>query len=363
MGGFECSTHRNRAGKRIDVIAASRHDQFAEADYRRLIDVQIRTARDGVRWHLIEQVPHQYDWSSVINQIRAARKTGVQIIWDLFHYGYPDDLDLMSAEFVERFARFAKNFTELLISEGETKPLLCLVNEISFFAWAAGEVKFFYPFAEGRGDELKRQMVRASIAAAEVIKQIAPNAILIQTDPAIRVVPRKPENIIEAANYHDSQYHALNLLLGKTEPELGGDDKYCDIIGVNYYFNNQWRHPGGRRILRGQKNYQPFSEILQEFYQRYQKPIFVAETGIENEARAEWFKYICDEVRIALAKGVPVYGICLYPIVNHPGWDDNRHCYNGLWDYADEFGEREIFAPLADEIARQANFTDKTATD
>jgi hypothetical protein len=51
--------------------------------------------------------------------------------------------------------------------------------------------------------------------------------------------------------------------------------------------------------------------------------------------------------------GVPLEGICLYPIVNHPGWDDERHCPNGLWGYADDSGERPIFQPLADEIERQ----------
>ncbi len=55
----------------------------------------------------------------------------------------------------------------------------------------------------------------------------------------------------------------------------------------------------------------------------------------------------------ASEKGVPVEGICLYPIVNHPGWDDNRHCHNGLWDYPNEAGEREIYVPLAEEIKLQ----------
>ncbi|HYP08997.1 MAG TPA: hypothetical protein VER03_22410, partial [Bryobacteraceae bacterium] len=48
-----------------------------------------------------------------------------------------------------------------------------------------------------------------------------------------------------------------------------------------------------------------------------------------------------------------VEGICLYPIVNHPGWDDDRHCHNGLWDYCNESGHREIYKPLADELRTQ----------
>jgi hypothetical protein len=62
---------------------------------------------------------------------------------------------------------------------------------------------------------------------------------------------------------------------------------------------------------------------------------------------------MCREVFSAIAAGVPVAGICLYPILNHPGWDDDRHCYNGMFDYADAAGARDVFQPLADELARQ----------
>jgi hypothetical protein len=63
-------------------------------------------------------------------------------------------------------------------------------------------------------------------------------------------------------------------------------------------------------------------------------------------------------VLMALEAGVPVEGICLYPIVNHPGWDDDRHCHNGMFDYADAEGGREVYQPLADEVDRQiANVT------
>lgn len=40
--------------------------------------------------------------------------------------------------------------------------------------------------------------------------------------------------------------------------------------------------------------------------------------------------------------------------MNHPGWDDDRHCYNGLFDYADADGNREVYEPLAEEVTRQS---------
>jgi hypothetical protein len=122
---------------------------------------------------------------------------------------------------------------------------------------------------------------------------------------------------------------------------------------VNYYIHNQfvWQ---GRMIVPSDPRYRHLSVMLQEVHERYHLPIFVAETGIEDETRPAWFRYVCKEVFTAMALGVPVEGVCLYPILNHPGWDDDRHCYNGLFDYADANGDREVFAPLANEIARRA---------
>jgi len=57
IGGFECSTHRRRDGRRLDLLASTHHDVNAAADYRMLADHGIRTVRDGLRWHLIETTP------------------------------------------------------------------------------------------------------------------------------------------------------------------------------------------------------------------------------------------------------------------------------------------------------------------
>src|SRR5581483_11816825 len=167
LGGFECSCHRLRNGKRRDLIAATGHDRFCEADYSRLREIGISSARDGVRWHIIETSPHCYDFSLFLPMLRAARKTGVQVVWDLFHYGWPDDVDLFGSEFIQRFAAFAREVARVVASEFDEPPYFSVVNEISFFAWAAGEHGILNPFAHGRGNELKKQLVRANIAGID----------------------------------------------------------------------------------------------------------------------------------------------------------------------------------------------------
>lgn len=353
LGGFECSTHRLRSGKRLDVIRSTRHDELARNDYLLLQRHGIRTARDGLRWHLIERTPYTYDFASATPMLIAAKETGMQVIWDLWHYGWPDDIDIFSSRFVDRFVAFAREATKH-VSEHDPTPYISPINEISFFAWAGGEGGIFNPFAQHRGHEMKRQLVRASVQAIDAMREVNPAVTIFQIDPIINVVPRSQsaEDVRHAEAYRQSQFQAWDMITGRSCPELGGQDDSIDVIGVNYYIHNQfiWQGP---MIVPSDPRYRHVSVMLQEVYDRYRRPIFVAETGIEDDTRPAWFRYMCREVFTAIAQGVPVEGICLYPILNHPGWDDDRHCYNGLFDYADAAGHREAFGPLADEIVRR----------
>lgn len=355
LGGFECSTHRLATGKRLDEIAATQHDRFAREDYLRLQQIGIRTAREGLRWHLIESSPGHYDFSSVLAMLRAAEQTGVQTIWDLFHYGWPDWLDLFEPRFIDAFARFAREFARFWANETDDILFAAPINEISYFAWGAGDVGCLNPFMIGRGNELKNHLVRATIAASEALWEIDSRTRTTQIEPMINVLALDPSNEEQAKvanDYRLSQFEAWDMVSGRIRPELGGAEKYLDIIGGNYYVHNQWIL-GGSFIDPSHPRYRPLRNIISEVYQRYGRPFFIAETGIEDELRPSWFRYVCGEALAAAQAGVQLEGICLYPIVNHPGWDDDRHCYNGLWDYADEHGNREIYKPLAEELRKQ----------
>jgi hypothetical protein len=72
IGGLECSTHRIPSGQRLDMVAATAHDLHAAADYDRLAQYEIRTVREGIRWHLIERTPLKYDFGSLLPLVRAA---------------------------------------------------------------------------------------------------------------------------------------------------------------------------------------------------------------------------------------------------------------------------------------------------
>ncbi len=331
QGGFECSTHRLRSGRRLDVIAATGHDRHCAQDYGQLSDMGLATLRDGARWHLIETRPGHYDFGSFRPMVQAARDIGVQVIWDLMHYGWPDDLDIWGPDFVDRFAAFAKATARSFREETDAVPFWCPVNEISFLAWGGGDMGYLNPFGEGRGLELKVQLVRASLAAMRALREIDPRARFVQCEPLIAIHHNPtlglPRTV--ADRLHEAQYEVADMLAGKLWPQLGGAAGLLDIVGINYYHRNQWQHLSDPMDVDDQL-YRPLSDLLVESHARHGRPMVISETGIEDGRRASWFRYVAAEVARARQRGVPVEGICLYPILNHPGWDDDRDCQNGL---------------------------------
>lgn len=361
LGGFECSSHRRDRpdGPRLDLLASTQHDRFAHQDYLALRRLGIHTVRDGIRWHRIERIPGHYDFADDRPMLDAARETGTQVIWDICHYGWPDDLDPFTPEFARRLAGLARAFVRMLVNEGVERPCLVPFNEISFVAWIGGSKGRFPPFAVDRGDELKRSLVRATIECIEAIREVAPRARICLVDPMIHIAGprRRPDLCREAEQYCQVQYAAWDMIAGRLAPELGGRPEYLDVIGVNYYVHNQWVHEPPReppRLLRpGDASYRPVSDLLADIYHRYGRPLFIAETGIEGRMRPRWLRQISEQVRTAIERGVPVEGVCIYPVVDYPGWADDRHCPTGLLGYPDERGRRPVCRAFAREVRRQ----------
>ena len=131
------------------------------------------------------------------------------------------------------------------------------------------------------------------------------------------------------------------MLTGRAAPELGGREDYLDILGLNYYAANQWEVPCGRKLHwdagSNDPRWVPLHRLIAEVYRRYQRPLFLAETSHYGIGRAPWLEEVTLEVLLALQQGVPLEGVCLYPILDRFDWEDRTHWHNsGLWDMIPE---------------------------
>lgn len=360
MGGFECSTHVGRDGRRLDMIAATDHERQADRDYALLRSIGIRTARDGARWHLVDRGA-SFHFDSFLPLLRAAAKHQVQVIWDLLHYGYPDDVDVFEPGFVKRFARYCRAVAKVVSEHSDDVPFYAPVNEMSFFAWAAAR-DFMAPFAAGRDDEMKRQLIRAAIAGVEAVRDVDPRARFVYPEPSLHVVadPNRPDYLAIAEREIDAQFEAFDMIAGYRAPELGGHPRYLDIPGCNFYYRNQWEQTHERVFLRWCEHdrdprWMPLREMLARVYRRYGRPFIIAETGHFGAGRAEWLRYVAREADEAVRNGIPLEGVCLYPIVDRPDWEDAQHWHNcGMWDVdpAQGPGSRVLSEDYAAELCR-----------
>ncbi len=353
QAGFECSSHRRRDGVRLDLIRATSHDRHVLQDYRLCRELGFQTLRDGLRWHLIEKSPGTYDWSSWLPALEAAEEIGVEVIWDLFHYGSPDHVDQAAPDFPDRFTEFALAAIEVQRSVNGRPPLVCPLNEINFLSWAVDNGYFPRIGPKQRG-WFKHQLVRTAITAARAIKQSWPKATIVWAEPLIHIAPhdRRRGTIRAAQQNLQGMYEAYDWIMGLAEPQLGGDPSLVDVIGLNFYPHNQWYYKGPT-IPMGHHEYRPLADMLIEMADRYRKPIFLSETGAEGSGRPAWLHYVCDEVRAAQGRGAEIQGICLYPITAYPGWDNSRHCQVGLLSTIGSDGQRDVYEPLYEELQRQ----------
>jgi beta-glucosidase/6-phospho-beta-glucosidase/beta-galactosidase len=280
------------------------------------------------------------------------------VIWDLLHFGYPDDIDPLRSAFVKRFAAFARAFIHVLKNESESVPFVIPINEISFLAFQGGQIGNINPFTIGRGEALKAQLVRATIEAMETIWDRAPKARFVTAEPLFNAVAESndPRQIAQA--YSNARYEAWDMLVGNLHPELGSAPKYLDILGVDYYPWNQWFYisdvEAGEPLRRDDPQYIPLHQLLAHTYERYKRPLLITETSTEGALREDWLAHIGSQVRMALQAGISLEGVCWYPILDYPGWDNDRPCETGFWGMCNEEGDRPIYKPLVDELTRQA---------
>jgi hypothetical protein len=352
MAGFESSDQLNAHGERVDFLNITSHLELIEQDYKALLNYEMKVVREGVRWSQVEVSPYHYDFSVLATMIEAGKKTGIQQVWDLCHFGFPDDLTPLHPHFTKRFESFCRAFA-LFYKEHNEEGILIVtpINEVGFISWLGGDVAGTSPYCFNNGWQVKYAYMRAYIAGVRALKEVDSGVRILTTEPLINVTCRNPATELErqhAAFYHELQFQVLDMLSGRIFPELGGKEEYLDLLGCNYYYNNQWvldpHFVLGWNDEMPNENYKPLGNLLNEVYQRYNRPLVLSETSHPGIDRPLWINHIAEEAHKLIAMDVPLWGICWYPVIDRPDWDylDQWH-HAGLWDHESPmFGQKRI---------------------
>lgn len=363
LAGFEGSTGYNRHGEWFDQVAATGHDKRVDEDYRDIAAHGLHAARETVRWPLVDTAG-RHDFSTLAPFIEAARRSRVDVIWDLFHYGFPRDVDLWSASFPRRFADYCHAVARFVMSRSEGPYFFTPVNEPSFMAYAAGEKGLFAPHATGRGWDLKVALARAAIAGINAIRAACPKARFVNVDPLCRVVAPadRPDLEAEAQDFNERLvFQSWDMLCGRLLPELGGSPEHLDIVGINYYWTNQWElnaRPDAQGIIRpieeDDPRRAPLAALVRGVCKRYGREVMITETSHIGDRRGPWLHEVVRASETLLCEGAPLRGVCLYPILGMPEWHDRDvWAPMGLWDplcHRDPCAGRLVCEPMLDAL-------------
>lgn len=331
IAGFDGTDH-------LDGLRPAQHPaayrQRVEADYRHAAAAGVKCVRENVGWRSVAR-GHGFDFAALTMRAQLARESGLQVIWTLCSNGWPDDVDVPADSFVERFRTFAGAVARALAPYTDTEPRVYTpINEISFVSWALANTNWFGPRCRGRtncSDELRAQLVRATLGACDAILAVDPDARFVHPEPAM------PASMSTRGQTHgqDDRFASWDMLAGHLEPQLGGHPRYLDALAVHLHRTPQWRMASPEACAIGPAETMgqpPLSRLLDDVYARYGCPIVVAETN-RASGRATWLRELADEIGAALEHGVPVIGACLCRIVERPAWEDPR-LWRGrrLWD-------------------------------
>ena len=362
LSGFECSTFLWRDKGRRDLSQETQHTSHAEADYRLLHELGIAVAREGIPWPHVDRGARCYDFTCVDPLIAAMNAAQILPIWDLCHYGYPDDADPWRPDFAARFADYCRAAAEHVCARVRGPHFFTPINEITFWGFAGGEWGWIAPFGDTKTQRLRLRDVlcRAAIGGVKAIREVDPTARMVHVEPVIRVVaPDDRPDLAEAARIEmeDDACHAWDVLAGKANPEFGGAPEVLDIVGANCYSFGQmeYREHGPHQALGpDDPRIRPLCELLSKVWQRYRRPMIIAETSGLHDGREEWLKDVMEEALAAVDEGIDLHAICLFPAVDMPDWHTGEWLHNGLCDLIDEGGDlrRVPCRPYIDELRR-----------
>ncbi len=147
-----------------------------------------------------------------------------------------------------------------------------------------------------------------------------------------------------------SVFESWDILCGRLYPELGGSREHLDIVGINYYWTNQWElGQEGRPLAQDDARRLPLSRLIHRVWERYGGDILITETSHVDEMRPVWLEYVADECEQVLDLGVSLGGVCLYPILGMPEWHSPQEwTLMGLWDLLHQTPAmtRKLFDPM-----------------
>lgn len=373
-GGIECTV--NRVGNQyFDQLEWNGHATRID-DLKQFAALGIDAIRYPILWE--RTAPNgleQADWQWSDQRLTELDDLGIRPIVGLVHHGSgPRHTSLIDPEFPENLAQFAYAVAQRYPWVNHYTP----VNEPLTTARFSALYGHWYPHAQ---DDLMFakaliHQCRATVLAMQAIRQINPQAQLIQTEDLGKTFST-PLLTYQAEFENDRRWLSLDLLCGQVNSAhplwhyllwigvaaaelLWFQDHPCppDIIGINRYVCGDRfideridRYPNHTHGGNGTHQYADVEAVwvcadgiydhvalLKETWERYQRPIAITEAhlGCTREEQLRWLKEIWQAAHRLQQEGVDFRAVTVWSLLGTYDW-------NSLVTRADGFYEPGVF--------------------
>ena len=338
IGGFE-STYL--PGHDTDVFETTGHDRQWRQDLFLLRACGVSRLRYPIRWHRVEGVEGEFDWSSTDEVLGFLRDHGFSPIVDLVHHtSYPAWLSEGFAD--ARFGPAYRRFAEAFAARYPWVPEYTLFNEPFSTLFLSGHEAIWPPYHRGIGSftALLNNVLPAITDTAAMYRDLLPGARHVWVDACERHTGVGAVGLDYAEYANDRRFAVLDAVMGRLEagggdrpfvsellrvggePLLGLQPLDVDVLGLDYYAHCQW-HFGPEGGEAPTPTPPPLSSLMIEYARRYDRPVALTETNVRGlpSDRATWLKYTLEQCERAVAAGVDVDGFCWFPFVDSCDWD------------------------------------------
>src|SRR2546423_2883691 len=393
-GGVECTV--NRVGDRhFNQLELSGH-WHREADLERFAELGIRTLRFPLLWEtLAPQSLDHIDWSWPDARLAKLKALGIRPIVGLLHHGSgPAYTSLIDPAFPEKLSRFAA----LIARRYPWVDAYTPINEPLTTARFSGLYGHWYPHCrnERAFSDILLNELRASVLAMRAIREVNPQASLIQTEDLGRTYST-PKLRYQANFDNERRWLTWDLLNGAVQPGHRMWDHFSwlgipsskveffarnpsppDIIGINYYVTSERYLDENIEDypleLHGNNGRDLFADdaavrarriglagpriIIAEAFKRYSLPIALTEVhlGCSVDEQMRWFMEAWLAAETMRARGVDIRAVTAWALLGSFDWDSlvtraHGHYESGVFALHGATVKR---TPLADLLAKLA---------
>jgi dTDP-4-dehydrorhamnose reductase len=407
-GGLECTV--NRVGDRwSDQNLFNGHGERGILDLERFESLEIPRMRYPVLWeHIAPDSPSDMDFSGADGRMEYLRESRLDPIVGLLHHGSgPQYTSLVDPAFPEEFARFAGHVARRYPWVRYYTP----INEPLTTARFSGLYGVWYP--HGRDDvTFSRALyseVQATVLAMRAIREINPDAQLVQTDDLGRATGTRV-TAEQVAFENERRWLGFDLLMGRVDKEhplyrylvdKGGitenelawlTDNPCppDIVGINHYpLSNRFLdhemhwYPHGVRVAStdwcsvdyadvpavesGRAESPSVEDVLRDVWERYPTtPFAVTEVHIngDSDTQLQWLWEVWTAARRLHREGALVEAVTVWGLLGNYDW--NTLCTTpvgepvlyepGVFDVSDGTPRPTELATMVRAIARNGSY-------